>query len=633
MKITFTDEALLAEENIPLLPGPKRRDYLDKVCFVGQEATRIPTRPRVDRPSVILPGLESGTDAERDLKLELYDRLSEHVPQSEVHKDGVCDHRAVPDDWSKLRTSMPGFGMNPATIPPVTTIPLRQSLHLSDHITPRDAAIAKRLAVLMTLDRESEGLTLARDSSSSGLLYTKDPKLKRREAMYALINAQSIARLVVAGEWERLRQDYWTVLYHHIVYREQPDAWADGKPKPRMVNHLAYALDPAAHPEARVSATKLLPNGLSRSRTRTAYASSGIPNRILSAVFQPFATSAYRRYSFTWKLKSQSDLEEKTRPYRYVIATDTTQHDQLYTTWIIDLLVEGLARVLRADLLELLKRVFTAPVHLASPWTGKRQSIWLGDPLTGESLDMGLPSGLGPNSFIGRWWMTSNALMWIDRLRSDVLERMESYLQGRESIGLLNSADDMLLLFENQAEYDRIHSILSKPLDDVSRRGFPSYMPLEVQSPASFLGFIPFHDKGGKLKVTRNICSFVVNRLCPEWPITSRKRAQFWAVGLEEVRRLFNETPMFHEVYSLMDRVFLETTGQSFRTFESEYAPAQRARLNRIDLTQADIEVLHNPDKLFYKFDKNDVHPDIWKEHMLGLSGEVTYPLIKPFLL
>lgn len=617
-----------------LLPKPDRASQLTEMLFLGQGAQATAVRVSEDKSMPYFPTLLSGTKKSEMMKLELEGELDSQVPPSETDESGLCDYRAVPSDWSKIKTDMPHHQMKEATIPPISTKLLREGYKLVEIISDLDRKIALNVLALMTRTRATHGVELSKKSSSSAPYYSKLPSLKKKELLHGLTFKTEIAHHIQKGQYSELWHKYWVCIYQHLVYRDQPDGWKDGKPKERFVTDLLYALTGGERGERFVADKVIEGSKLARARKRTAFATAGCVNKILSAIFQPYAKAAYTEFASTWKTTSAEHLKSKMSPYKYFVCSDTTAHDQIYSKAIFELLFEGLERVLKPEAIAVLESVVFAPYHLSSPYLGEKFDMWVGDPLDPRGFDnhLGLPSGLGPNSFIGRWWMTSFALMIIHRLTGDVIGQEEAYLKGQKDILLLNSADDMMFGFVNKSQHTTLLDALKAEQGPKKSEIIPPYMTMNLESPASFLGYVPYKDKAGDLQVTSNVVSFVVNRVSPERSIQSAAR-RHWALGLDAVLKQFGTAPEFSKVYTIFDNMLYKHGGLRYLQMIEQYGAKDVILAKMSSLSPADLELLDNPDKIHYKFDKHDISPQVYDDITLSIPFETVEPLREDWYL
>lgn len=616
-----------------ILPSPARQKQLTNALFIGAAADVHGRRATSDRPGDIFPNLVSGSKEEAAIKRDAFEQLTDACPESETDDAGLSNWRATPSDWSKLLTVMPSAPMLEATIPPVSTQLLRESYKLKEVIQERHRKIAIEVFLEMTRDRAHHGLVLSRKSSSSGPYYAKSASLKKKQAMHGLVYKHQMAELIARGQYSTLWKEYGVPVYHHLVERHQPDGYSrdpEGNlvPKERLVTDLEYALT-GGEAGSRFAADKSHPNGLARARKRTAFATAGCLNNLLSALFQPWAKYAYSEFEFTWKTTSADHLLSKMKQFNFFVASDTTAHDQIYSKSIFELFFEACSTRLKDGAISVLRSIVFAPYHMTSPYLGEKFDMWVGDPMKPEAFDMhlGLPSGLGPNSFIGRWWMTSFALMIIDSIKKDVLGNVRPYLKGQRDIAVCNSADDMLFCCIHHQHYVQILDALKAENGSPAKeRIIPPYMTMNHESPIAFLGYVPYKDKNGNLQVTSNVTSFIVNRLCPERPITSPAR-KFWALGLDAVRIQFGTAPMFDTAFQIFDEALYKHIGTRYNRMIEQFGAVDLIKSRMAALTTVDLELLDNPDKIHYKFDQSDVDPIVYDEITLTLPFETVEPL------
>jgi len=163
----------------------------------------------------------------------------------------------------------------------------------------------------------------------------------------------------------------------------------------------------------------------------------------------------------------------------------------------------------------------------------------------------------------------------------------------------------------------------------ISRRSSTRLITSEEEQPISFLGNVPYTDDRGELQLAPNIASFFINWLVPEHGIDNHRRKNFWAVGDRERRQHYARSPSYSVAYGIYEDLFTSAFGRSPGSIAAEYYDSQR-KLG--SLSFIDALVIQNPDYLQYRFDENEVSPEILELLITSLSADEVWPQINSFM-
>jgi len=577
---------------------------------------RVLQRKRWSRGLDLYPGVMSDSpDTLRMLEsiaVKLTDRLT-----AKVGPDGVVGSNAIAGNFYNLLTTA-GYGMDPASIPPMNNSKIRESLHLrSDFKTSRHKQIATILFETMFSNAIPAKLSIRREASTGSPDYVNDVPKKKSELRNALSNLDDYLSMVDKGELLSLYVDYNSPIVQTLGERTQADSvtYADGvfKSKDREVNDELAARTSLASGRRFIANKNVVVDGNHvknhfSGRRRAVYGMAFVPNYVVASIFTCLREYYLDRYAFTWKHRTPDSILAKMTRYKYLAGFDVKQFDQSVPTFLIDFFCDQLRNTCDHRVAKLIKLMFSAPYIVPHPSIYTGQDVDPIDPLFGENpfdpatfnMELGLPSGISCNPDFGKFAMVFQYLCVIDDYFGDVIEHgIPAILMGEhEQYALLNMGDDCVLLVNDDVFY--------KHINDEAYAA--DYFAVEREEPISFLGNVPYRTDSGELKLAPNIASFFVNWLVPEHGVSSNKRKHFWAVGDRERRQHYSRSPSYPEAYDIYEEEFSKYIGRTPSSITAEYYDTQR-KMN--SLSFIDALVLQNPDYLQYRFDPEDVSPEI----------------------
>jgi len=128
--------------------------------------------------------------------LALSRKLAEMSIPIKVDKYGVLGPEAVPSDFLQLLT-VPGYGMNPISVPPVSNALIRSKLGLvDDFVNPRHKEIFARLVKFMFARSAPASVGVRREASTGAPDYVNDEIKKHDELRAAYANIERFLQLI-----------------------------------------------------------------------------------------------------------------------------------------------------------------------------------------------------------------------------------------------------------------------------------------------------------------------------------------------------------------------------------------------------------------------------------------------------
>lgn len=181
---------------------------------------------------------------------------------------------------------------------------------------------------------------------------------------------------------------------------------------------------------------------------------------------------------------------------------------------------------------------------------------------------------------------------------------------------MLNQGDDSILIFGDSEEKTEFLSII---------RSFEEFN-VDIEQGLKFLGNIYFRDSGG-LQWCNDLSSYFRGCYIPERSINTLHRP-YAMFGLRERRLIYSRHPSFLKARGIEVDLFR----QIFR--ENQMDVENRGLINPklpsgVVLSSSDLEILQDPEKLFYKYERNDVKDEIYNLFSSDIPKTVNNKLLK----
>lgn len=579
-------------------------------------------------------------------QIELSQLLTELAPKV-VDERGFADSTAMIGDFYSLRNRA-GTYMNPITIPTMTNESVCNDLNLAERfLSTRDAQIFHALHHYMFRTIVPAPMSMRKKASSGAPYFTSSVEEKKKSL--AVFNEYSgdILTRFHGGDLASLYADYGLFFATYMGVRTQPDTvvMKDGRffPKPRDVNDEEYSRT-GGKSGRRFEADKRVFNaqgaevpGIFAMRRRSVYAYPAMYNYFLTQFFTPLRAFYLNDAEFTFKHRSPETIAEKLRPFSSVRGFDVKQFDQSIRAWLLDEFVADFDGFIRPEVSMFLRQVMRQPLYMPHPEvvnaSGRARDPFkfnpcFGDPfdLSSFTLDVGLPSGIGPNPDMGKFFMTFAYLVLLDRHFHDVLEvGIQTILQGRhDRYALLDMGDDAVLATNDDSLWATIENLTT------ADKTF--YVRIEPEDGISFLGNVLYKNRSGVLKATSNMVTYVRNRLCPEFGVQHWSRRDFCGSGWYEGKQHYSTAPLFGIIQNAWDDTWRKHFGEGLdvRFFA---ARNEERRRGVPTLTDADFQVLENPDKLYYRFNIEEIHPWVLDNLVGVVPFEEYFPKIERYFI
>lgn len=594
--------------------SPEGRPYLDarrienanrtRAFLLGPRASRVDLPPRNMNVNV-MPGVSTAQGGRAD---ETYVRFLNDL-RIQTLKLGTADverglmkGNGIVGDLTQLLT-LAGFPMSPTPAPdPFNSY----RVTAKGFFNPRHEAIAHELADCMLGSwNPTHGYRVARVSTAGFPTFTFEIEKKLMMAENSLRQIERIGSLYDKGDLERLWTDHNIVTAYYATYRFQADSapWnsetSQFEPKPRASYGFEWATTPSTEPRM-ADKTIVAKAPVFAQRVRLAYGLPGVPNYNIGCLMSGFRDSYLKEFAATWVTKGAADLEESIRGW-HVVGVDVKQFDSTFPEHLLSFFLHRIGDRFPA-LRSLLLTTQFAPTFSAS--RGRTEPpFWTGDPLDISTFgcSLGLPSGVAYNPDAGKFGGTFQALILMDDLVGGVLGNVATILRGQHpTMGLKNSADDMLFKFKDEKHAIALHKQLGDPTH-VSHK--TEYFKLDTEDYITYLGNAIYEIGRADYLVEPSINSMEVNWFCPERSAGSSFRP-YPGTGWFAREEAFSKSRMYGDVAAIRDRVFRHYYGHYPSDLMRPLAKDEAARLGT--LSAADLRLLEKPERLFYTSDAEE---------------------------
>lgn len=625
--------------------GFRASDPKNVWSFHGANAFAKAKRPYPGKPNLMFPDVRSTDPDYTTFKHTLARDLTRAYPAN-IDADGFADESGVTGDFSALLTAS-GLKMTPANAPPIDrTLMLHEAGIRSDFASAQHRADAAAMHRLMFGKRvRGANMQFSRISSTSNPFFEYDVTFKKEMLIHALSNAEHVLRLVAKRDFHALRRDFGWVFASTLVERHQAEGGTgllEGKfvPKPRKVASSEYALSGGRSGQV-IVADKLGPvaeagGDPTRSvamRVRTAYGYGAGPTYFLTCALAGVRAQYYDRMAFTWHHTGREQIHDKIKDARAVVGVDVTTMDQFYPSFLLDFHAERMKDYFDPRIGELIQLVNYSPYFAPSLGDGLAP-FWAGDPTQPDAhrIDVGLSSGRADNPDLGKYYMTwvyFEIIAGLDpsvrSFRGDLEASMLAFLQGEHPHwGLLDQADDGVFVVkrtEDEAgDRERVRA-----LQELLASGKASpYAVIKPEIGIAFLGNVFKRDELGNIAVpTPSPITMVTNLFCAEHGIDSAHR-RMWGLGvLARHDHYLNAGPIAHDIEErvrfLWDQCFRGRAEHPMAAAD-RHAAKFRPFFEMVQ-TEADLQVLLDPSKRYYRYADSDLSPQVLDLLTAGVDG------------
>lgn len=623
----------------------------------SEDGVRSAMRPYVGIPGPVISGMLSVDPKLDELKYFLAMEYSKAF-RPNIDEDGFADYTAVVRDFSAMLTAT-GVKASAANAPPTNRAEMLKVAGIaSTFASERHERIFRAMHKIIFKRRKSNAPMSfqVRSSSTMPMWYRGQGSQFQKQAMIHHLgtNLDRIFHLIEKEDIRTLYEEFEMYFGMKLVERAQSEGVkdllnGDLTPKPREVADRDYALSGGRSGSRFISSKTDITRDLFGlrygigARIRTAYAVCGQINMILGLFFAGTRAYYLTEGEYTWHHTTPEAIHRDIKDYEHVIGMDVKTMDQFYPKFLLDLHADLIGEYYDHRFGKLIRWLNGMPYYAPQLKAGG-QPFWAGDPRSVDTfnVDPGLSSGRTDNPDLGKWYMTSTYMCLADDICGGTLEMAANdeesvlaVLKGLHPVfGIKDMSDDALIGFKRgyESEGRKLRKLVTD--EEAAGRSASPYAVLSLENGIAFLGNVILKDELGKVARPKpNPVTFMVNRYCPERGINSLTR-QYWAHGMMAALEHYSRAGSI-----ITDMLKIER--EAWRHFLPEYPTPEQTiadvvRQQRLPinstLTPADIEVLLDPSKLYYKFDPSEVSPTIAGLFTASIDGAVVDRYIKSFI-
>lgn len=609
---------------------------------------RSALRPYMGTPAQVYPGVLSVDPLYDEFKYELAVQASKMHP-SNIDADGFADETAVTRDFSGLLTSA-GIKMSSANTPPIDRSKMLADKNITDRfVNHRHERIFRTLHKHIFGHRVNEvsahfqvksSLTMPTHFGGPG------SQLQKQEMFREIaINSDKILSYVESDNILQLYKEFSMYFGMKLVERLQAEGCkdllgGDLSGKDRYVADLDYVRTGGKSGRRFVADKENITRDLFGleyglgARVRTAYATCGQVNALLTMILAGSREYYFNEFGYTWHHSTPQNIYEGIVDFESIVGLDATTMDQYVPKFLMDLHADWMEDYFDRRYAKLIRWINGMPYYAPQLSAGSAP-FWMGDPRNVNSfnIDIGLSSGRADNPDIGKWYMTGVYYCLMDDFTKDLLEQgpndeasIAEVLKGNHpAFGLKDMGDDAMIGIKKgystlgQKVYSELELEGKRDKCELSR-----YAVLDVEHGMAFLGNVIWRNQLKQIQRPKpNPVTFLVNRHCPERGINTGMR-QYWGHGILAAVEHYSRAGTI-----ISDLLALET--DLWRHYMSGYpTPNQSAKLAASrqplpigsSLSTADIDVLLDPTKLFYKYSIQDISKDVANLFTSTIEGE-----------
>jgi hypothetical protein len=593
--------------------------------FKYSNAGKVFSRTFRDNSIEIFPGIFSTDDTYLKFVSELAKRLHDNFPKT-VLENGFFDKTAISTNFQELNT-VAGLKSKPIGYSMIGNDSFRRERKLaSGFVKERHKKIFDEFMAECYDGYKTKATGKISQISSSGFpLFVSDVEYKLLHLNKLSENIRDILDRVEKRDLNGLWDKYSLTFCGVLSIRSQYDGWTleNGRftPKVRYVHDDEYALSGGVRGLRFPADKKVTIEGhtypdKATNRIRGVSAKPSTYNNIGTAWFEGLRSYSDSKFEQTWKHRGREDIEAKVARYDYVLGLDVTEYDRSMPYWLFDEWIKALP--INENMRDFMRLGMLSPSFYPSQGE-EPDPLWTGNPFDISYYNQyaGLPSGIFFTSALGKIGFTWAVLCMIDDLTGDVLGNINEILNHRHpDYAISNMGDDTLLHSNSKNLIDRLtykneHSI----------NGMSDYFVVDVEEGVRFLGNVGYIDENGNIKLAGDIATYLGNMLVPERSINSKMR-KYGVYGLLERRNVYNDNPSFEAVDQIFQSTFNEFYGYNW--FDLMEANLVLPADDSIDVRSfADLEVLLDPSKLYYKYETSDISSDIVSKVQTTIPEEI----------
>lgn len=499
-----------------------------------------------------------------------------------------------------------GYFQTPMSYTTVDNGAYREELGLSSGYSPRQKAIAVEFWNLIFSEVESTSVNVAKNSTGGMRRFTKSVQWKLDFANFITQpdNFERLLNAIAEGDALTLANEFEMIFATYIQKRGQVDRVG----KKRMVMDLIYALSGGSEGSMFETDKKVVLHGkewddFSAVRARVVHAGPWVINCFLQMIASPTMQAMFHRYPKTFHVNTADQLKAIIDG-NYIYCSDVTEYDRSMSKDAIRVPHEVMENFWDKRLVKASWKLFTAPYYAKPLGLESGKGTWVKNPLEWEEVFAGNRSGHALTSLIAKGNKVVESLFIVDKMYP-VLGRVEQFLKHEGPVKLINNGDDEVVvipLVQDMARFTSLRKDIKNGHYLVEPEPGQGYSGMLIHKTDKHLVYDP------KPKLHTSLLKTFV----PEKGINDPMRADYWPIGASVRIDNLTQTDLGREIWQLTlfhYRQRLEPRHGDIRSIITKAHAEMRIVVD--GRSQADREVLDDPDKIHYRWLPSEVSPDV----------------------
>lgn len=616
-----------------------------KRCFGG--ASKGHSTPLVSRfGREILINTNSFEPEMLRFQKSFYDTMAKRHP-IELDPETLLSKTGVYADWKK-GMAVTGFMASPIGYAPVSNDGIRTNLDLPTEIPSVFLDIVEEVCDICFSEWREADINVTPGSSTGWVGFRNDAEWKIANTTF-LFDKSRIQRFLDLS-FENKDVEFANEFETIWAYYAQKRDGIDSPDKKRRVYGLKYANDPKAFPDDFQDTDKrvVMPQtgkvwaDHSATRERLINAAPWPINAFISVISTGTMKSMFDRFPGVWHVNTPEQVEASING-KHCFFGDASEFDQSHPKKAMDRFHDAMRKYWEERAVHVSEKLFYAP-YFSKPLSEDPDSAagrpsWVGRPFRNFlEVVCGNRSGHSMTALLNKQLMVGAYLYAIHLAGYVVKGNVISWLRGEGIIQFVNNGDDTIITSKNKAALDRVVFLLTDLKTAIykierEKGGVYNGMPTVLVDAANLI-----------YKCVPNALNSITKIITPERAIyhprsriqrdadlASGKKIhrQFWYLGLgDKIANAHKDDVTADVMDEFVGRWRTEMRGKMTIAEMLDYARMIVPPLSG-DLSVKDLQVLEQPDKLHYRFTRDEISTVVLDAVSSKVSSDVFLSYVK----
>lgn len=597
---------------------PKKFETLSDVMQDGNGNHFIPLNRRA--PLEVMTNVYSWDSDYMDFQVELQKRVNSAVTPS-MDRDLFCGSDGFISEVNTL-TTVAGYPQSPMSYLPMDNTQARKDLGLkATWASERHKAIVSEFFDIVFSCWYPTSIRAASMSTAGFPSFEYDVKYKIGVGNYIIENAEGALNAFANRDVVKLATEYGIVFCFNGGVRLQ----VDSIDKKRISYSLEYAAGLSTEVTYADKSVKIPRVGgvlehrpdFTAMRARFINGAGFTVNVLPQMIASGTMKALFKRFPKTFHHVTIEEVAEDLNSRDDCCMTDVSDYDRTIGKFFFDAMYESMLKKWDVNLVDWVKLLMEAPYYTRPLEFDGKEATMFGDPLSLTSqIQAGNRSGHAMTSLVAKIMKVAESLCVMDDIMGDILGNVESVLLWNRPMAMKNNGDDEAMAgpYTAIAKY-RLKRMQRGPRDEILN----GYLSITLEKGQVFSGYYFGRGSEGVYPMRRAIAT-LEKMFVPERGIGTVFR-KFWPIGMISRMNVIKHMPSHEEI----TRIYTETWDNSI--VGKRAGPWSKLLSDGLrnmpslgsGLTQADLEVLDDPDKLHHKYLEEDISPSV----LAQIAGQI----------